>query len=690
MKESVLKYIFFASSGIILFLMLLASRDAGITCDEILHYNQSVSVYNYFATKGQDLSVLNTPVTHLKYYGQSCDNFVTILTKWLKIENIYGLRHIMSTIAGWLTIMITALFAIWLTGYRTGIMVLILFAVSPTFLGHSQNNLKDIPFALGYISSLYFTAKFMVSGARISLKTIILLTVSIAFTISIRAGGLLLICYLFFFYFLFWLYKYLVSGEVNFRESRNKLLWMGTISVVSWLLSILLWPYAQQSPVSNVLESYRVMAHFPDTFRQLFEGKVEWSDFMPWYYLPESMLITIPIVVISGFLLFFIFSGKVIKEGKTIIWFFVVFSILFPTLFVVYEKSNIYSSWRQFLFVYPSIILIAATGLSFIFDYLRKVKYLKWGIGLLIAILSVHPVKFMASNHRYSYIYYNQLTGGLHGAYGNYETDYYYVSQTEASKWLLDYLEEKKDTGVVKIKATYSVSWLFRNHPEIETSYFRYEERSQSDWDYAIVVNRYIPPFQLNNDIWPPENAIHIIYADKVPVCAVLKRRSKDDLHGYNALREGRTDDAINYFEMALQGDKQDEMTYYNFAAALYKKGNWQKADSLLHEGLEINPDFELILMYLGNIARSQNRPDEAISYYEKVINVNRKYFEAYVGLSQLLINKDLLRARTLLRTCLTMNPHFKPALVALADTYRKSDPDVAKKYDELAGSITQ
>ena len=208
--------------------------------------------------------------------------------------------------------------------------------------------------------------------------------------------------------------------------------------------------------------------------------------------------------------------------------------------------------------------------------------------------MSVHPLKFMAMNHSYSYIYYNQLVGGLKGAYGNFETDYYYVSQTEASKWLLNYLKEKKDTGIVKIKATYSVSWLFRNHPEIETSYFRYEERSQSDWDYAIVVNRYIPPFQLKNDIWPPENAIHIIYADEVPVCAVLKRRSRDDLYGYNALREDRTDDAIKYFQMALQTDKRDEMLYYNFAAALYNKGNYLKADSLLHAGLEINPDSNL------------------------------------------------------------------------------------------------
>ena len=42
--------------------MLLSSRDAGISCDEVIHYNHSVSVYNYFATHGEDQSALNTPV----------------------------------------------------------------------------------------------------------------------------------------------------------------------------------------------------------------------------------------------------------------------------------------------------------------------------------------------------------------------------------------------------------------------------------------------------------------------------------------------------------------------------------------------------------------------------------------------------------------------------------------------------
>ncbi|MBK9390776.1 MAG: hypothetical protein IPN68_11460 [Bacteroidetes bacterium] len=92
--------------------------------------------------------------------------------------------------------------------------------------------------------------------------------------------------------------------------------------------------------------------------------------------------------------------------------------------------------------------------------------------------------------------------------------------------------------------------------------------------------------------------------------------------------------------------------------------------------------------MYLGNIAGSENRISDAKNYYERVIELSRKYFEAYVELAGLIGEQDIMRTRRLLRRCLTMNPGFRPAIVALADTYRKSDPEVAAKYDKLADSV--
>jgi len=273
----------------------------------------------------------------------------------------------------------------------------------------------------------------------------------------------------------------------------------------------------------------------------------------------------------------------------------------------------------------------------------------------------------------------------MKGALGNYETDYYYISHREASEWLARYLEKKNIQIPVKIGATYSIEWFFRHHSGIETSVFRNEERSQSDWDYAIIVNRYILPFQLKTGTWPPENAIHIVYADSIPVCVVLERSTKDDYNGFAALNEGKNNDAIGFFNKALKSDDGDEMIFYNFARALYNEKQYLRADSVLKKALEINPDFEPALMFLGNIAKSNGRADEAVLYYERVLKANRKYFEAYVGLAELLAGSDINRARSLLKTCLTLNPGFRPAIIAMADSYRISYPEIARKYDELA-----
>jgi tetratricopeptide (TPR) repeat protein len=687
MKEQRLKYIFYLLSVILLISMLVTSKNAGISCDEVLHYNHSVSVYNYFASHGADKSALNTPETNLKYYGQSYDNIVTFIAKWFKINDVYAFRHIMSSIAGWLAIMITALFAVWLTDKRAGLIVLVLFAFSPTFMGHSQNNLKDIPFALGYIAGIYYILRLFVDGKNKLFRNLIILTAIIAFAISIRAGGLILICYSFFFLLVIFSFRYLTNGRTDALENIKIFLWLCCMSLVACVLSILLWPFALQSPVKNIIESYRVMAHFPSTFRQIFEGRVEWSDYMPWYYLPKSMLITIPLLVTSGLILFFIFSIRKLKSEKLLSAGLLVFTIVFPLVFVVLEKSNVYSSWRQFLFIYPGIVLASATGFVFFYDFLRPV-YLRVALIIACLLLVLHPAKYMLNNPGYFYLYYNQLAGGLRGAYSQYETDYYYQGQTEAAAWLVKYLGNESPGKEVKVLSNYSLDWQFRSHPEIKTFYSRNEERSQSDWDYAIETSRYITPYQLKNKIWPPADALHTIYADNIPICVIVKRKTKADLAGFKALNDGKYKEALADYKNALEIVNDDELIFFNFAAALIGDGQVQNADSVLKRGLRVNPDSELILMYLGNLARSGGRDAEAINYYKKVIDVNRKYFEAYVGLAQLMMKGDVSMAREVLKTCLMINPGYKPAITALADTYRQTDPEIARKYDELAASI--
>ena len=95
MTEKKQKIIFYLLAVIMLAAMLLISRDAGISGDEEVHYKHSEMVYNYFSTLGKDQSSLNTPKTHLKYYGQTFDNLGTGLIHLFGIRDIYAFRHLM-------------------------------------------------------------------------------------------------------------------------------------------------------------------------------------------------------------------------------------------------------------------------------------------------------------------------------------------------------------------------------------------------------------------------------------------------------------------------------------------------------------------------------------------------------------------------------------------------------------------
>ncbi|MEI7420829.1 MAG: tetratricopeptide repeat protein [Prolixibacteraceae bacterium] len=684
-KNGLSKGLFNLCAGLLLVFLLMSAKEAGISGDEELHYNQSVNVYNYFASFGKDQSALDTPTTHLKYYGQSFDNLTTIFIKWFNIDDIYLFRHVMNSFAAWVAILLAALLAIWLSGYGAGIITLLLFAVSPTFLGHAQNNLKDIPFALAYIAGTFFLLKWLFSD-RQRWQDLLPLILSFAFGISIRPGGLLLICYLLLFLIIREAIHYHESSTFSISRLRPKLFSIFLIILASWLLGILLWPFALQNPISGVWESFNVMAQFPTTIRQIFEGRHEWSDFMPWYYLPKLMLLTIPLLVWAGIICFFALAGKALKQDFQK-YAFLLFTIIFPIIFVICEQSNLYGSWRHFLFVYPAMVVLSAIGIWHLVLRYRS-KFERFML-IFFLLLALHPVRFMVRNHPYFYLYYNQLTNGLKGAYGIYETDYYYHSLRQASEWLIGELHRNHPGDTLKIGTNFPADWYFRKEKNLTLKYFTYNTRSQQDWDYYIVVNSYIQPVLLRNKVWPPKNSIKTIEAGGVPICAVLKRENKQDLLGYQAYIGGQYEEAVKYFEEAVKKEDQDELIFFNFASVCYKMGDPEKALSLLQKGLEINPENDRILMFQANIYSEKGDVARAAELYQSVIRVNRKNFDAYPALAKILVGqKELKKGRELLKSCLTMSPNFKEAIVGLADSYRTTDLEVARKYDELAKTI--
>ncbi len=154
-EKPIWRMVFFITAVFILFLLPVLSYNAAISGDEEKHHLHAVKVYDYFKTNGADTLAINDPKHKLNYYGQSFDLFAYLFIKSFNIEKIYETRHVLNGIAGALAIIATGILIRYLAGSFAGFITLIFMFFFPRFMGHAMNNPLDVPFALGYIFSIY-------------------------------------------------------------------------------------------------------------------------------------------------------------------------------------------------------------------------------------------------------------------------------------------------------------------------------------------------------------------------------------------------------------------------------------------------------------------------------------------------------------------------------------------------------
>ena len=182
--------------SVALFAISFMSSNAGNSGDEHFHLEQAEHVYNYYTTFGEDsTAAVVTDSYNLPYYGQSVDNLAYFITEIFGIDEVYDARHLINSIFGWLAMFFAALVAYRIGGWRAAVITFVLMFFSPRFLGHSFNNLKDLPMATGSIFGIYCLVRFLQEFPNIKWKTAILFAISIGFAISVRVAGLLIIAY---------------------------------------------------------------------------------------------------------------------------------------------------------------------------------------------------------------------------------------------------------------------------------------------------------------------------------------------------------------------------------------------------------------------------------------------------------------------------------------------------------------
>jgi len=698
LKQITEKQIFYGIAIFLMVLMPVLSLKSGISGDEeTYHYPHGKNVFNYYATLGKDTACLHYDNSVLHMYGPVFDLVTVIAVKVFKPDDEYLVRHVINSLAGWAGILFAALIAVMLGGWRAGILTLIFMFLSPRYLGHSFNNPKDIPFAAAYIFTIYAIIRFLKYYPDKIFRNGWLISLGIGLTIGVRVGGILLGIYFIFFAGLYYILttQWKEWLKKDHLQKLWKLLFQAIIiTLAGYIIGVILWPYSHKSPINNTIEAMKYMEQYATNLRQLFEGKIIWSDNVPNYYLPKYILITIPEFIIAGFLLFFILYKKLLKQNT--LWYLILlFVSVFPVAYIIYKGSNVYGGWRHVLFVYPAIAIIASLGMNNLFHSINN-RYFRWISTAIVLALLILPLKHTIANHPHEYIYYNSLVGGTKKAYGKYEMDYFYHSLRAGAEWLIKEKIHNADVPEgrkITVASNLSINTMhdFRNlKDKVRVIYIRYYQRGNTDWDYAIIANSYINPYQLNKNIWPPSNTIETIKVDGVPVCAILERKDRSDLRGHQLMNSGLAAQAIPWFKLAIKNDSKYELAYLNLANVYLSTGNNDSAIIAASSCLKYYPNYDLALNTLGMAYMNLGRSEDAFKVFKKNMSKNPKNVVSYYycGLIYAQI-QDYETALKYLDKAIKVNASYKPSYILLAQIYQlQGKTDAAKKVMDYVRSI--
>ena len=608
------KISFFILSALILIVMPLISRDYGQSGDEWLQIEYGQHIWNYF-TNG-DQQALNYDSMSLQYQGQQFyggffDFTTEILHQWFPSIPHLFLRHFINALMGALMMIFTGLFVFRLSKRWSVALIALLFIVfSPRIFGESMNNPKDIPLACGFIIGMYFWLAFLQDFPNRMWRHALGIAIGFGIAFGVRsAGGILQVGYFGVMTLLYYFTNKQFQSQL--KADNNKLLKKGVLALVvalaiGYVIGLLTWPWGLQAPLTHPIESLKEMTNRGITLRVFFEGVFRPNNAQPWYYEFKWMLISNPIVVIAGVALFLVLFARARKTYGTFTLVFLVFAAFFTPLYMAYKKSSVHDTWRHVFFIYPFWVSMAALGWPLITDFFKNEK-LRW-LPHAIAIAGLLPaIIWTVKVHPNQYVYFNEFVGGIEGAHGYYDTDYYQNSALQDAKWIIKNAKPVPGRKIVVASNMLGFDKYFAKDTSwIRWYYVRYNDRHSKEWDYYVTYSRYISPEQLQNDKWPPANAVHRVEVNGVPISAVLQRKSNAGIEASAALQNQDFATAARKYAEYVAADPYDENALANYGIALASIGQMDAAIAAMNQAVSLDPGRADIYQMMSQIYQAK------------------------------------------------------------------------------------
>ena len=258
----------------------------------------------------------------------------------------------------------------------------------------------------------------------------------------------------------------------NGRSAGPLLLRIGgrTISamLIAWLTAIALWPWLQVgNPIAQFKQAFLYFANHPSSWEIPHWGETVQSTSLPWSYVPAQLIARLPegfLLLLSIAVLFGIGSAFaiILRAGSTsslsqrmrlkaavlftaqsrhslMVW----AAAILPVAVIIVQRSTLYDGVRHVLFLIPMLAVVASFGFLRLVPLLRRFPvtaaasagaYVGYTI-LTFALL--HPLQYAS---------FNVFAGGVSGAYGRFDLDYWSLAVLPALRHLESRLD-REDPG---------------------------------------------------------------------------------------------------------------------------------------------------------------------------------------------------------------------------------------------------
>ncbi len=370
-----------------------------------------------------------------RHYTLLYSMFCGIAEKTLGVENSfrsrYLLRHTIVFLLFWTSLLFfyrTVLLRF--KDFRMALLGVALLLLSPRIFANAFYNPKDMILFSFYLIGSYTCLLFFLRNnlwVAVLHGAITGLAINTRFTaLYIPAFTLLLIL------------MDLIQSRFAKSLLKRYLLHYPVYLSVCLLVTVVCFPYLWQDTFPRLWEAYRVMANFPWGSHNLYFGTFISGDEMPWHYIPVWIGITTPILYLILFAvgLFLILiklqknlvSFKFWKTDQQFVDIAAIGLFLGPLAVVILLNSTLYNGWRHLYFIYPSILLIALTGLDALLRNSSKTVAIitRWTLALSMATTTF----FMIRNHPLQQVYFNTLAG--EGLTERFDMDYWGLAYKQA------------------------------------------------------------------------------------------------------------------------------------------------------------------------------------------------------------------------------------------------------------------